>query len=113
MHPAQELAGARMLLGSAADDRFRSNSGCCQRERGLPAHRRHPTRNRAGYVFNLSETVPANAENGRDRERPEHQRAGGLFVVRGQPRVPFPPHAILRSLDTTNKSRERNSLDCR
>jgi len=31
MHPAQELAGARMLLGSAADDRFRSNSGCCQR----------------------------------------------------------------------------------
>jgi hypothetical protein len=79
------------------------------------AHRRHPTSNRAEHAFNLSETAPANTENDRDRERPEHQRGGGFFVAGDSPA--FASRATLRSLNTTNKSRERNDeggpLDCR
>ena len=71
-------------------------------ERPESAQRRHLTSNRAGHAFNLSETAPANTENGRDRERPEHQRGGGFFVARDS--SAFPSRAIL----TTNKSRERN-----
>jgi hypothetical protein len=80
--------------------------------RGVPlsrssAHRRHPTSNRAGYAFNLSETAPANTENGRDRERPEHQRAGGFFVARNSPA--FPSRRVVycdRSTRRTNRGRE-------
>ena len=70
------------------------------------AHRRHPTSNRAGHVFNLSETVPANAENGGDRARPEDHAVAIFFVARDSPA--FPSRGKLRSLNATNKSRERN-----
>ena len=53
---------------------------------------------RAGHAFNRSETAPASTENGRDRERPEHHRGGG--VARNSPAVPC--RGILRSLNTTN-----------
>ena len=73
-------------------------------ERRESAHRGHPTSNKAGYAFNLSETATANTENGRDRERPEHQRAGGLFVARNT--LPVAWYTVIAQ--HANKSRERN-----
>jgi hypothetical protein len=73
----------------------------------LTAHRRHPTSNRAGYAFNPSETAPANTENGRDRQRPEHQRAGGFFVARNSPACPSRRVVYCdRSTRRTNRGRE-------
>lgn len=73
----------------------------------LGAHRRHPTSNRAGYAFHLSETARANTQNGWDRERPEHQRAGGFFIARDSPA--FLSRRVLfsdRSTRRTNRGRE-------
>src|SRR6516162_3471927 len=92
----------------------RTESSCWRR--CVPSHRiwrgrqasRHYRRRdvAARETTYLSETAPANIENSRDRERPKHQRGGGSFLARDSPA--FPSRGILRSLNTTNKSRERN-----
>ena len=63
----------------------------------------HPTSNRAGCAFNLSEIAPANTKNGRDRERPEPRRA----VATDSPA--YPSGRVLysdRSTRRTNRGRE-------
>jgi hypothetical protein len=60
-----------------------------------------------GTPSTCQETAPANTENGRDRERPEHQRALAGFCRQEQPRVPFPSRGILGSpRRLTNRGRE-------
>jgi len=87
--------------------RLRSNLAARQPPRVWPesAHRRHLTSNGAGYAFNLSDTALANAENGQDRERPEHQRAGGFLSPGTAPRS-LPVLYSDRSTRRTNRGRE-------
>jgi hypothetical protein len=53
-----------------------------------------PSDKQQGIAFNPSEKAPANTGNGRDRERPQHQRAVG-FLSPGTARTPFPSLVIL------------------
>ena len=88
--------------------RLRSNLAARQPPRVWPesAHRRHLTSNGAGYAFNLSDTALANAENGQDRERPEHQRGGGFFVARDA-RLAFPWYTPIAQHDEQIEGEKR------
>jgi hypothetical protein len=83
-----EAAEIKSMTGSGS-----ASADLCGCKWPFSAHRRHPTSNRAGHAFKLSETAPANIEKGRDREKPEHQRGGGFFVAWDSPA--FPSRAIL------------------
>ena len=107
MHPAQELAGARMLLGSAADDRFRSNSGCCQREGGLPAHRRHPHATGQGTSSTCQRQCQPTPRTAGIESGPSTSALAGFLSSGDSPA--FPSRRMLysgRSTRRTNRGRE-------